>query len=566
MDWTTPLPRRLALAGLAATVASRVAQADTPPAAASPTPAATDAAGTATARGTVFEDKDGSGRRTADSSGIADIMVSNGRDVVLTDSQGAWSLPVQDGDAIFVIKPSGWMTPLDRATNLPRFSYVHEPNGTPPALGLRYAGVAPSGPLPPSIDFALRRQTEPAKFDVVLFTDPQPESLAELGYVRDDVVAQVTGMRAAFGITTGDIMFDDLSVYERSNRITGSIGLPWYNLPGNHDMNYEAADNRFSKETFKRVYGARHFAFQYGGTTFIMLDNVEYLGGHKYQGRFGPDQLGFIRNLLAHVPREQLVVLCMHIPLRTLAGNAPNNADTDWQAFLDTIRDRPAAVSFSGHTHTNEHHYLTAEGETDGSSGHHHHVMTAVSGSWWSGPFDVRGIPVALATDGTPNGFHLLSIDGAAYQTTLIPAHDPARSQMRLMLDNGPHDTDAEVLAETMPGQLLGGPISASAAGSTRLLVNLYDGGPKSSLRYAIGDGGEWLPMQRVERLDPFVQDVYARHRPAIKPWVNPGKSSHLWQATLPATLAPGTYAIRARGTDEYGRTHDGMMVLEVIS
>jgi len=566
MDWTTPLPRRLALAGIAATVASRVAQADSTPASASTTPAATEHVSAATAHGTVFEDKDGNGLRAADAPGIANVMVSNGREVVLTDAQGAWSLPVQDGDAVFVIKPGGWMTPLDAETNLPRFSYIHEPEGTPAALGLRYAGVAPTGPLPSSIDFPLRRQTESPKFDVVLFTDPQPESLAELGYVRDDVVAHVTGMQAAFGITTGDIMFDDLSVYERSNRITGAIGLPWYNLPGNHDMNYEAPDNQFSKETFKRVYGARHYAFQYASTTFIMLDNVEYLGGHKYQGRFGPDQLAFIRNVLAHVPREQLVVLCMHIPLRTLAGNTPNNADTDWQDFLETVRDRPATVSFSGHTHTNEHHYLTAKGETDGRSGHHHHVMTAVSGSWWSGPFDVRGIPVALATDGTPNGFHILSIDGAAYQTTLIPAHDPERRQMRLMLDNGPHDTDPEVLAETMPGQLLGGPISAAAAGSTRLLVNLYDGGPKSSLRYAIGRSQDWLPMQRVERLDPFVQDVYARNRPAIKPWVNPGKSSHLWQATLPATLAPGTYAIRVRGTDEYGRNHEGMMVLEVTT
>ncbi|MCB8883304.1 calcineurin-like phosphoesterase family protein [Acidisoma cellulosilytica] len=564
MDWTTPLPRRLALAGMAASVVGQVAQADSLPAATGTKPADHPAA--ETAQGIVFEDKDGSGHRTADAQGIPDVMVSNGRDVVLTDAQGGWSLPVQAGDSVFVIKPTGWMTPVDPATQLPRFSTIHQPQGTPAALGLRYPGIAPTGPLPASIDFPLRRQTEPTRFNAILFTDPQPESLAELGYVRDDVVAQVTGIPAAFGITTGDLMFDDLSAYERSNRIVGTLGLPWYNCPGNHDMNYEAPDNRFSRETFKGIFGARYYAFQYGGTTFFMLDNVDYLGGHKYQGYFGRDQLGFIRNVLAHVPAEQLVVFCMHIPLRTLAGDTANFADTDWKDFLDVIRDRPAAVSFSGHTHTNEHHYLTTAGETDGTTGHHHHVMTAVSGSWWSGPFDVRGIPVALATDGAPNGFHLLSIDGASYETRLIPAHDPQRGQMRLMLDNGPHDTTPEVLAETLPGQLLGGPISTAATGSTRLVVNLYDGGPKSTLRYSIGEGGDWRPMQRVERLDPFVQDVYARNPLAIKPWVKPGKSSHIWQATLPAQLSPGTYAIRTQGIDEYGRRHDGMMVLDVTA
>jgi len=558
MDWDTRLTRRMALAGMAAaSIVGRRAEADS-------TPAAVPSA--VTAQGTVFEDSDGTGRRQENSQGVPNVMVSNGRDVVSTDAGGRWTLPVREGDSIFVIKPTGWMTPLAPETHLPQFSFIYEPQGTLASLGLRYPGIAPTGPLPASIDFPLRRRTEPTRFNVVLFTDPQPESLNELGYVRDDVVAQAVGLDASFGITTGDIMFDDLSAYARSNRIIGTLGLPWYNCCGNHDMNYEAPDNTFSRETYKGVYGARYSAFQYGDVTFFLLDNVEYLGNHKYQGRFGADQLGFIRNVLAKVPPDQLIVLCMHIPLRTLAGDTPAFASTDWQEFLGVIAGRTATVSFSGHTHTNEHHYLTAAGAPASVVPHHHHVLSAVSGSWWSGPFDVRGIPVALASDGAPNGFHVLSIDGAAYTTRLYPAHDPKQSQMRIMLDTGYHDTDPEVLAEYMPGQLLGGPISAAAAGSTRLLVNFYDGGPKSSVRFAIGGRTGWTAMQRVERLDPFVQDVYARNRAAVKPWVHPGKSSHIWQASLPADLAPGTYGIRAQGTDEYGQPHESMLVLEVTA
>jgi hypothetical protein len=562
MDWQKTLTRRMALTGMAAaSLVGRRAEAQPTSAA----PAAGAAAPTAvTAQGTVFEDAYGSGRRLADSRGVPGVMVSNGRDVAVTDAEGHWSLPAREGDSLFVIKPTGWMTPIAPETNLPRFSYIYEPQGTPARLGLRYPGIAPTGPLPASIDFPLHRQTEPTQFNVVLFTDPQPESLNELGYVRDDVVAQVTGIDARFGITTGDIMFDDLSAYGRSNRIVGTLGLPWYNCCGNHDMNYEAPDNSFSRETYKGVYGARYSAFQYGGVTFFLLDNVDYLGNHSYQGRFGPDQLGFIRQVLAHVPNDQLVALCMHIPLRTLAGDGPAIAATDWQDFLGVIADRPATVSFSGHTHTNEHHYLSAAGAAASVLPHHHHVLSAVSGSWWSGPFDVRGIPVALASDGAPNGFHVLSIDGARYTTRLYPAHDPKQSQMRIVLDTGQHATDPEVLAEYMPGQLLVGPISAAAAGATRLLVNFYDGGPKSTVRFALGSAGDWMPMQRIERIDPFVQDVYARNRAVTKPWVFPGKSSHIWQASLPADLAPGTYGIRAQGTDEYGQMHESMLVLEV--
>ena len=179
-----------------------------------------------TAQGVVFEDADGTGKRGAASKGVAGVMVSNGRDVALTDADGRWRLPVVPGESLFVVKPSGWALPVDPATGLPRFAFVYAPTGTPHNLLLRFKGVAPSGLLPDSLDFPLRRQTESRRFDAVLFTDPQPESLAEVGYIRDDVVAQVVGTEAAFGITTGDLMFDDLSFYDRYNRIVARSACP----------------------------------------------------------------------------------------------------------------------------------------------------------------------------------------------------------------------------------------------------------------------------------------------------------------------------------------------------
>ncbi len=525
------------------------------------------------AQGSVIEDTDGSFRRTAASRGLPGIMVSNGRDVTKTDADGRWSLSVKPGDSLFVVKPSGFMTPVDPVTQLPRFALVHSPEGTPSSMAPRFAGLGPTGALPDSIDFFLQRRDEPAQFDALLFTDTQPETLAELGYVRDDVVATTAGVDASFGITHGDLMFDDLSYYDRFNKIIGTIGLPWYNCPGNHDMNLEAPDNAHSRDTFKRVFGARHHAFQHGGATFFLLDNVEYLGTDpakpngfgKYQGRFGPDQLSFVRNVLANVPTESLVVYSFHIPLRTLQGTTPAFANTDNKEFFDAIASHPNAVSFSGHTHTNEHWYFgAADGFTGGT--HHHHVLAAVSGSWWSGPFDERGIPIALESDGSPNGFHILSVDGNRYQTTLVPARDPAHTPMRIVLDSQLHRADPEVLHEYPVGALLTGPIAQAACGSTRVVVNLYDGGPRSKVTMAIGPGGQPMAMAKTERKDPFVDEVYTRNRATKKPWVNSDTSTHIWQATLPPDLPPGAHRIAIAATDEYGRTHNGWMILEVTA
>lgn len=547
-----PLTRR----GTIATGAALAAATAIPAQAQTTTPAA-QPAGTMTARGTVFESTDGSLTPGANSRGLPDVLVSNGREVVRTDANGRWSLPVARGQSIFVIKPTGFATPLS-TTLLPRFAYVHEPEGTPAALDLRYAGIAPTGPLPDSIDFPLRRQEESSRFDVILFTDPQPESSAELTYVRDDIVAHAAATRAAFGITCGDVMFDDLSMYPRSNRIIGTIGRPWYHLPGNHDMNYEAPDNDYSRETFKRIFGARYYAFQHGGVTFFALDNVEYLGKGKFRGHFGDRQLAFIRNVLAELPPDAPTIFCFHIPLRTLSGTDPAIAVTDVDDFLKALGGRPNAISFAGHTHTNEHYYLDNGSEEP----HHHKVLSAVSGSWWSGPFDIRGIPVALQSDGAPNGFHILSIDGKKMETRLMPGHDPAQSQLRLMFD-GPYHQTREVLHEQPVGTVIGGTIPLDAAASTHLLVNLFDGGPRSKVEFALG--GEWRPMEPITRLDPFVQEVYARNAAVKKPWVEPTPCAHLWQARLPASLAAGTHSILVRARDEHGREHRVATVLEVF-
>ena len=72
--------------------------------------------------------------------------------------------------------------------------------------------------------------------------------------------------------------------------------------------------------------------------------------------------------------------------------------------------------------------------------------------------------------------------------------------------------------------------------------------------------------MQKVERRDPFVDEVYARNRAPKKPWVTSDMSTHIWQAPLPADLPPGAHRLTVNATDEYGRSHTAWMVLEVTS
>jgi hypothetical protein len=515
-----------------------------------------------TVRGVVYEDLSGTGRRQPDDPGIAGVLVSNGCDVVRTGSDGRYALPLHDEAIIFVIKPTGYAVPLDGM--LPRFYYIHRPGGTPAHLGLRHDGIEPTGPLPGSVDFALKKVDEPTSFDVLLFTDPHADSQAAIDFIRTDVVNALIGTKAAFGMTAGDIMSDDLSLYGRYNRIIGQIGIPWYNIAGNHDLNFEASDRKDSRETFKRTFGPDHYAFEYGGALFLMLDNVDYLGNGKYQGRFGKQQLAFVSRVLNETPADRLVVAAMHIPLRTyLDANDPTINTSDASELLRLLGNRPS-VSFSGHTHTTEHHYLDSKDGNPASAPHHHHVMTTVSGSWWSGPYDHRGVAVADSPDGNPNGFHVLSVDGNRYTTRFRPAKETAARQMRIVLDRAPHQSRKAINHDLRMGRLFGSPISEASACATDVVVNIFDGGPRTAVEYRIGKRPP-VRMNRERRPDPFVEEVFAKNQATKKPWAEAELCSHIWVARLPADLEAGTHCIMVRAVDEYGRGHRDHLCLEVI-
>src|SRR5262245_8469481 len=145
---------------------------------------------TAIARGMVFEDRSGAGVRDAGDRGVAGVLVSNGRDVVRTGADGEWQLPVAEGDSVFVIKPPHWSTRIGPG-GLPQCSYLFQPNGSPGDVRYQHAGVSPTGVLPSSIDFALRRRPESKNFQALLLADTQPANDEELGYLRDDIIAGI---------------------------------------------------------------------------------------------------------------------------------------------------------------------------------------------------------------------------------------------------------------------------------------------------------------------------------------------------------------------------------------
>lgn len=479
-----------------------------------------------TAKGIVFCDLNNDGKYNDGDAPYSKVKVSNGQEIVLTDENGRYELPIEEDMTIFVIKPTGYRTPLDE-NNLPKFFYLHKPNGSPK---LKFPGSKATGALPQSIDFPLYRQEEPEAFKILLFGDPQPRNNMEVDYITHDVVSELIGDESAFGVTLGDIAFDNLKTFKTLNQSIAMIGIPWYNVIGNHDINLDAKTRKNVNETFEETYGPTFYSFDYGQVHFVVLDNIDW-GLHeqskryRYSANFGKRQLEFLKKDLSMIPQTQMVVVLMHIPII---------ATKDKTEFYKLIEKRPYCVSVSGHTHDHRHLFLGEEEGFKGKKKHHHIVNVTVSGSWWSGAKNDNGVPHTTMADGGPNGYSIMNFDETGYRLDYKVAGRPASDQLRV---HAPITVDA------------------NETGGKQIFVNVYNGSEKSTVQMSI-DNSDWATLEKTYEVDPYYAEL-AKRDAALEPKpAKPKKSYHLWKGKLPASMTPGSHLIRVKTTDMHGRTY----------
>ena len=500
------------------------------------------------ASGYVFDNTNKNGRKDRREAGIANVAVSNGSDVVLTDAKGFYSLPVSDGNTIFVIKPSGYKTPVNEDF-IPQFYYHHKPNGSPESF--TYKGIAPTGKLPKSVDFPLYKYDEPKDFTTVVFGDPQPYSVQDLDYFTQKIVADVQKTdKTLFGISLGDIVGDNLDLHPIYKERMKSLQLPWYNVMGNHDMNYDATSDLLSDETFQKNFGLANLAFNYGDAHFVILDNILYpdpRGGKGYWAGYREDQLKFLENNLKLVPKNKLVVLSQHIQMKDNTGGSYRLEDR--QRIFDLLKDFENVLIMSAHTHYQDQIEYTEIHGWKGKKPLHEYNVGTTSGDWYSGKLDERGLPDATMRDGTPQGYAFLNIKGNQYNVDYKVAGGNADHQMNIYAPKVvPHNGRT----------------------TSQIVVNFFMGSPNDVVEYRI-DNGEWRPMRYTESVDPsymmkliewdFTEELLPGRRPS-----NAVNSTHLWSGALQLNLEPGEHTIHVRATDRFGKTHLGQKTYKILA
>lgn len=478
--------------------------------------------------------------------GIPGILVSNCIDIVETDNEGKYSINTCEGNnIIFIIKPPGWKLPCNK-NYIPQFFKSFQ-------ISAEDSEIFPGGKsvvsVSESLDFPLYKDELQNEFEFIAFADPQSRKAIEIYYVRDDVVSELISNNAEFAITLGDILYDDLSLFELHNEIMGKMGIPVYNIPGNHDMDYDAPDDREALKTYKSIYGPSYYAFEYGKTSFIMLDNVEWMGsesgGNKgnYRGKVGDTQLEWIRNYLKFVPADHLIVLAMHIPLYYSGSPDPAVNVVDREDLFEVLSSFENIVFVAGHMHMIEHSFIGEEMGWKGENDLHHITCSAVSGSWWTGPRNERGIPEANQRDGSPNGYHVFNINGNRYQEYFKAAGEDKEFQIRV---SSPY-----------------GKIMSQGIDTVQIIANIFNASERSKVECIIDDN-EAFEMTNTIIPDPFIIREYNLPGSGYPESLRALPTTHIWIADLPPDLSPGSHKITVKTMDIYGNEYSASSVFEI--
>ncbi|MGK9121062.1 calcineurin-like phosphoesterase C-terminal domain-containing protein [Olivibacter jilunii] len=489
------------------------------------------------AKGYVYLDANANGKKDKGEKCLPDVPVSNGREVVKTDTQGAYSLPVSDDAIIFVIKPSGYQVPLNKFRQ-PQYYYIHKPKGSPP---FEYAGVAPTGPLPQSINFALVPSEENDRFRMLVVGDPQVLDKRELGYFDKGIVSEIAGVKnVAFGLTLGDIVQNDLNLMKDYSQTIGKVGVPWYNVLGNHDMNQDAPDSLHA-ETFISNFGPATYSFNYGKVHVIVLDDnlhPDPRGGKGLWGGYRQKQLDFVENDLKYVGKDQLIILANHIQLNIVNENSFRKEDK--LALFSKLKGYPHVLLLSAHTHNNQQFF---HGQQEGWLNEiplHEINVGAPCGNWYSGRVNEEGIIRSIMSDGTPSGYIYLNINGNQYDADYKVAGKPDNYQMGLF-----HRKVLSTIWWDNRGFIY---------------ANFFMGTKDSKVAFRV-DGGEWKGMQYTLEPDPAyvaelfhwdeTEEMFKGRRPT-----EPANCTHLWRGRLPGDIGTGQHEVEVRATDMYGKTH----------
>ena len=343
-----------------------------------------------------------------DGHGIQGVVVSDGKEVTITDADGFfWLKSSKKQGSVFVSFPSGYAPKNDGA--LPEF----------------YQTVSASKGVE-TLWFDLEK-LDTADCDLVVSTD---HHLADR-YSSADITAYkqffVEGLksyagstsRKVYGLVLGDMTWDifwDTFSLQRYKAMAKQFPIPTFHAIGNHDYDMSVTDDFKAAAKFRANLGPTWYSFNLGGNHVVVMDDIVYRNENQSRNHdtyVDDEQLEWLEKDLSYVPKDVRVLVAMHCTVFrvndiTSQGKLSIGFSFDSakkaRDLLNILNGREVHF-ITGDTHVNQSMTPT---ETGYEKVYEHNVAAVCSSYWWTWYLSKNHI----CRDGSRGGFLVMSMDG----------------------------------------------------------------------------------------------------------------------------------------------------------
>ena len=312
--------------------------------------------------------------RTTGGQPVPQAVVSDGYSVVQTDGEGRYEMSRHDSaQFVFLSVPEAYEMPVDE-------------NGSP----LLYARIGDKGDF--THDFTLTPFADGGAADsthvLVAISDPQVRNDYDSWRFRNETIEDILELKASYpagtrfyGAVVGDLVWDDYDRMAVHKAACEVLGMPVFQVIGNHDHDMYSCGDRAADHYFKDAFGPTYYSFNRGKIHYVVLDNIDYIGcGTKdYTERVSLEQIAWLEKDLAFVPAEKAVVVLAHAPFE--GSNVGNR-----QQVYNLLEGRRTTQ----HIITGHHHRLT---NYEISNRLYDHTLGASMGACWAADYCADGAP-----------------------------------------------------------------------------------------------------------------------------------------------------------------------------
>lgn len=382
-------------------------------------------------RFTIFYNKIYGHVRYSDGTPIEGVAMSDGFQVTTTDANGYYELNGVTPETwyIYCSMPADVEVPIDEFGR--------------PAYFKKY----PSDTDCYNFTFNRLPGGKESKFALFALADTQPSSVALLERFAIQAAPEIKSYSKSlglpcYGVVLGDVVGSkpDLMEPMRDELAASKVGMPIFPVMGNHDhIAYSKSQPVFSDERnygynikiqrgFEECYGPVNFSFNRGDAHIVGMRNLQHkdnISPSNYYQAFTARQFEWLKRDLDLVPKDKMVILCVHIPLY---NHGTIGDGTYRQEVLNLLDQYAEAHIFSGHTH-----YMRPYDHVWNKTGHkiYEHCISATR-------------PDNLATnihrDGTPCGYAVHHIEGNKitdwYYKGCVYGMDSRNHQIRIYRGN----------------------------------------------------------------------------------------------------------------------------------